>query len=184
MRYHALFLTATLMVVSLACDSEVTSPDTSLTATVADLENTASKNGPPMEATMQVGRNDLGTDFFPPGEHDGSFHAKDRIRPGTVVISAGGTVTFNQAMFHTVAIYEDGVTHEDIDTSLLEPAGLPFDFPPIINDPEGRLLRTAVAFPEPTEFQHTFDSPGTYLVICEVLPHFAASNMYGYVIVK
>lgn len=83
---------------------------------------------------MRVGRNDLGTAFFPPGEHDASFHAKDAFQPRTVVISAGATVTFNQAMFHTVAIYQPGVTHEDINTNPLDFDVLPFDFPPVITD--------------------------------------------------
>ncbi|MGH7572456.1 MAG: hypothetical protein ACREMK_11530 [Gemmatimonadota bacterium] len=30
----------------------------------------------------------------------------------------------------------------------------------------------------------TFDTPGRYLVICRVLPHFVVAGMYGWVIVK
>lgn len=142
------------------------------------------QTGPPMEATMQMGRPGVGTDFFPPGSHDGSFHAQDAFQPGTVVISAGGTVTFNIAQFHKLAIYDDGIGPQDIDTSLLEDPGLPFEFPPVINDPTGRLARYALAFPAPLQVQYTFNEPGRYLVICEVSPHFVEGRMYAWVIVQ
>lgn len=144
-----------------------------------------SKSGPPSTATVQFGRNELGSPFPPPEEHDASTHAKDALQPRTVVISAGGTVTFSVASFHKIAIYEPGTTPDEIDTTLLEPSGAPFPFPPIINDPTGRITRGALALPGPdVAFSWTFDEPGRYLVICEVLPHFAAMGMYGWVIVK
>ena len=141
--------------------------------------------GPPMSAEVQFGREHVGTEFFPPGEHDASFHAKDQLQPRTVVISAGGTVTFNVGPFHKIAIYGPGIGPDDIDVDLLEPPGTPFDFPPIINDPEGRIARGDLVMPgPPVPFGWTFDEPGRYFVICEVLPHFVSADMYGWVIVK
>lgn len=148
----------------------------------------ADKNGPSMYAEMQVGRNNLGTDFFPPGEHDRSSHAKDAMNPRTVVISAGGTVKFTYMPAHSVAVYEPGTQPGDIDTSLLD-FSIPF-FPPVIDDPDGRLDRVPVntTFADPTPmpltWEFTFNEPGRYLIICEVLPHFADNDMYGWVIVK
>ena len=42
---------------------------------------------------VDVGRPGTGTDYFPPGSHDASYHAQDRIRPRTTVISPGTTVS-------------------------------------------------------------------------------------------
>lgn len=187
MQRHVLFLTLALLLISFGCDSQLAAPDAADLATgESSVLTTVGKNGPPLTATMQVGRNELGTEFFPPGSHDGSFHAKDAFQPGTVVISTGGTVTFNQSLFHSVAIYEPGTTPRDIDISLLDFEALPaeLEFPPVIDDPNGRLHRSEVAFPAPKVFTYTFTSPGDYLVICEVLPHFAVAKMYGYVKVR
>lgn len=142
------------------------------------------RSGPPMTATVEFGRNARGTDFFPPGSHDGSFHAKDAIRPRAIVIAAGGTVDFVVDPFHKPAVYEPGIGPEDIDTSALEDAGTPFPFPPIINDPDGRIARGPLVLAAPTVWSWTFDEPGRYLVICEVLPHFAGAKMYAWVVVK
>lgn len=188
MKQQLLLLSILLALFAFGCDSQSVTPDTEAGHHATAHEDASAtglaKHGPPLTATVQVGRPNVGTDFFPPGSHDASFHAQDAFQPGTVVISAGGTVTFNLAMFHTVAIYEPGTSPKDIDTSLLEDAGLQFEFPPVINDPNGRLARTPVTFPAPTTFAYTFDEPGRYLVLCEVLPHFVEAKMYGWVIVK
>lgn len=134
--------------------------------------------------TIIVGRPDLGTDYFPPGSHDESYHAQDAIRPRTTVVDAGTTVDFVIAAGHNAAVYEPGIAPEDIDLSLIEPPGTPFPFPPVINDPTGRLGRAALNFGPPVTWSWTFDEPGLYLVICEVLPHFADAKMYAWVRVR
>ena len=130
---------------------------------------------------VTVGRDEVGTDYFPPGSHDGSYHAKDAIRPRSTVIAPGTTVDFVIAAGHDLSVYEPGITPASIDVSLLEPAGVPFDFPPLINDPVGRLARAPLNFGPPLTWSYTFEEPGLYLVICDVLPHFVGAKMYAWI---
>ncbi len=164
------------------CDPQPTGPGAE--ALDPAVSAAAQASGHRTQATVTFGRNDLGTDFFPPGSHDASFHAKDAIRPRTTVIDVGGTVTFNVAAAHKIAIYEPGIGPRDIDVTSLEPAGTPFPFPPIINDPNGRIVRGPLGFGPTTPFVWTFDQPGKYLVICEVSVHFIDAKMYAWVDVK
>ena len=105
--------------------------------------------------------------------------------PEIAKIKAGGTVNFIIGGFHVVAVYDDGTRPEDIDITLLQPPqGQPV--PPIVNDPDRRIYRgldpsilPAKAQQDRVEVVH-FDRPGTFLVICAVLPHFN-EGMYGYV---
>lgn len=107
--------------------------------------------------------------------------------PYTAKIRAGGYVNFIISGLHVVAIYDDGYTPADIDTSILVPG--PRFGPPIINDADGRIYRgidpVISAGPPPVlnldrvEVVH-FAEPGMYLVICAVLPHFN-EGMVGYV---
>lgn len=143
-------------------------------------------SGPPMEAVMSVGAEDVGNPNKPPTHP--SAHARDRMRPGTVVISRGGTVTFDVGAIHQVAIYGDGIGPDDIEVGpgTLEDSPIPGPFPPdfIIDDPAERIyLGPAISFSGHTT-SFTFDEPGRYLVICTVTPHFVANDMYGWVIVK
>ena len=149
--------------------------------------------GPPDSATVRFGNEQAGSPFPPGQEHDASFHAADSMIPRTVVISAGGSVTYEVAPFHQVAIYQPGTTAADVEISenILEDLEVPFppfvleDF--VINDPDGRVaLSPPLAF-VPTEWttpESTFDQPGRYLVICTTAPHFAEADMYGWVIVR
>lgn len=111
-----------------------------------------------------------------------NYHA---LVPEIAKIKAGGTVNFIIGGLHVVAVYDDGTNPEDIDTTLLVPNRPPMT-PPIINDPENRIYRGLDPFVLPDKLQQDrvevvqFDQPGTYLVICAVLPHFN-EGMYGYV---
>ena len=163
-----------------ACDGSPLTPSTDRAST--ELASAVKAAGLATQAVVTFGRNDLGTDFFPPGTHDGSFHAKDAIRPRTTVIAAGGTVTFRVQQFHKPAIYEPGVGPEDIDLGSLE-FPVP-DFPPIIDSPVGRIVRGPLVFGPTVDWDWTFTEPGRYLVICEVLPHFAGARMYAWIDVK
>jgi plastocyanin len=120
---------------------------------------------------MAFGNPDAGTNY-PPGTHDASFHGKDRVIPGTVVIDAGQRVTFRVYPGHRVAIYKDGVRPEDIS---------PNNPGPFVLDPTNRIALQAA--PVPSIFW-TFNQPGRYLVICAVKNHFFIANMYGWVIVR
>lgn len=146
--------------------------------------------GLPAEATVRFGNPDAGTLRFGP-EHP-SAHAFDNIIPGTVVIRAGGTVTFEVVAPHIVAIYEPGTTPEDIRlipgvtlVNHVGPPGPPFIPNFYINEPNGRLfIDPAPAFGPPHSVQYTFDEPGRYLVICAIRPHFEIMKMYAWVEVK
>lgn len=135
---------------------------------------------PDSSATVRFGNPDAGSPFPPPAfEHDSSSNARDNLIPRTSVISAGGNVTFDVAGFHQPAVYEAGTAPGDIN---VPPFPVPFNL--FIDDPNGRL---ALGAPVPgpwTPPANTFDTPGRYLVLCNVTPHFAFFNMYGWVIVK
>lgn len=135
---------------------------------------------PDGEATVRFGNPDAGN-FDPEVGGNASFNAQDNLIPRTVTISAGGSVTYEIAGPHQPMVYEPGVRPSDIDV----PA-----FPPnfFIDDDEG--LKEPGPFNVPpgtttwTTDADTFDEPGKYLVLCNVTPHFAFANMYGWVIVK
>jgi plastocyanin len=145
--------------------------------------------GAPAEAVVRFGNPDAGTERFGPTHP--TAHAIDNIIPNTVVIRAGGTVTFEVVPPHLVAIYEPGTTPEDIrlipGVTLLDhvgPPGPPFIPNFYIDEPNGRLfLDPAPAFGPPHAVQYTFEEPGRYLVICRIAPHFAL-KMYAWVEVK
>ncbi len=158
------------------CGDSPAAPDASLDGLPADLAATVATAGVPSSATVLFGRTDVGSPFLP-GAHDQSFHAKVKVFPRTVVIAAGGTVTFEMANNHSVAIYDAGTELEDIDVTQL--AGN------LIDDATNRLANSALSV-GPATFTSpagTFDTPGRYLVICRVLPHFVVANMYAWVIV-
>ena len=137
--------------------------------------------GPDGSATVRFGNPDAGSPYQPPVFfHDSSSNATDNLIPRTSVISAGGNVTFNVAGFHQVAVYRASTEPEDITV----PA-----FPPnlFINDPTNRLALGPAAGTSQgpwTPPPGTFSTPGRYLILCNVTPHFAVDNMYGWVIVK
>ena len=141
-----------------------------------------------MTATVQFGQANVGSGFPPTSGHDQSAHAVDNMVPRTVVIDRGGTVTFNTFGVHEVAIYEPGVTPEDIDTSVLvlTPAGCPKPNGAslLMDDATNRVaLYAQPCGPGLRQVTHQFDEPGRYLVICAFLPHFEV-GMYGWVIVR
>ena len=103
-----------------------------------------------------------------------------QVIPHEVKIKAGGSVNLIIAGFHLVLVYDNGIQKSDIDASLLIPG-----FPPgMIDDPDGRIYRgldPRIVSQDRVEVVH-FASPGTYLVICGVLPHFN-DDMLGFVTV-
>ena len=106
------------------------------------------------------------------------------IIPEVAKIKAGGAVNFIIAGFHQVIVYDDGTQPSDIDTSItvFPTTTPPSPPPPLIADPNRRIYRGLDPSLQPAdrvEVVH-FAEPGTYLVICGVLPHFQ-SGMFGYV---
>ena len=128
---------------------------------------------PDSTAGVLFGRPDTGSPHNEPPEviHDGSLTAVDRLTPGTVAISAGGSVDYSVRGFHQVAVYDAGTTPADISIEG------PF---PFVNDPDDRLDLGAPTVDRTV----TFPNPGRYLVICNITPHFQDAKMYGWVIVK
>ncbi len=138
--------------------------------TLVSEEEISAQGAPSSGELMVFGNPDAGT-AYPPGVHDQSFHGKDRVIPGTVVIDAGQTVKFGVYAGHRVAIYKDGVRPEDI---TVNPAAV------FVLDPTNRLALQAA----PGNPVLKFNVPGRYLVICAVRRHFVEANMYGWVIVR
>ena len=120
--------------------------------------------------------------------------------PNEVKIQAGGTVNFIIAGFHLVVVYDDGTQPGDINTAITVPPTNAVA-PPLIDDATNRIYRgidpTTLPFlqgpmqqgPVGPPFQPVlqdrvevvhFPNPGTFLVICGVLPHFN-DGMVGYV---
>jgi hypothetical protein len=158
-------------------------------------------SGPLATATVSFGAWASGIDRFPnkgaAPQLPVNVHA---LIPNEVKIKAGGSVNFVIAGFHLVIVYGDGTKPTDINTSL---TNLPTNAaqPPLINDPNNRIYRgidpTVVPLlrgpqqqgpvgpPFQPELQDRvevvhFPDPGTFLVICGVLPHFR-DDMFGYV---
>ena len=170
-----------------ACNSE---PPTTPTTPEPSLARAA---GVGSSATMEFGEvtHDVGSPFPPPDGHDASTHAQEKVRPRTVVISAGGSVTFEVGPFHQVSIYEPGTSAGNLAIQGFESLTSPFPIPDfLIVAPTGRItsnnLTTSLVFGTSTWTSPagTFDTPGKYFVMCRVAPHFFNDQMYGWVIVK
>jgi hypothetical protein len=130
------------------------------------------QSAPGSGAVMDFGNPGNGSPF-PPAVHDRSYHGRDRVIPGTVVIDAGQAVTFNVYPGHRVAIYRPGKRPEDVNVNY---------FPgPFVLDPVQRLALQGAPVPQ---VALTFNIPGRYLVICALKSHFVLANMYGWVIVR
>jgi plastocyanin len=172
------YLLLLLSVVVIACEAPTPSENNAFGSP------SMSEQGVPLTAVMRFGDPATGSPFPPQVGHDMSVHAKDKLVPRTVVIAAGGTVTFEVAPVHRVAIYDDGTTPADISLANQAPPPLP-GLPPQIDDANNRLaLQSAAGFVTPRTFSYTFAEPGRYLVICVTTPHFVTGDMWGWVIVK
>jgi len=172
-----------LLLVAVACSQPGSSPAAPAAATAG----LAAQNDGANAATIEFGRDTLGSPFPPPSGHDQSGHSRDSLFPQTVVINKGGTVTFVMGVsgVHEVAIYRPGTEPSDINTQLLSPAAPGCPPVPTINDSHNRIAIVADQHCEggPTQATWTFNTPGKYLVICTFLPHFQV-GMYGYITVK
>ena len=182
---RSLFAFSLTAVLLLACsdqtDLPTANPDAALTG-----GGVFDAAGLSLEAEVEFGIEEgkVGSNF--PETHDRSFHAIDKIRPRTVTIAQGGSVTYEIYPEHQPAVYEPGTRPEDIDTSQTEPIPL---FPDLerITDADGRIALAPDQSLEEKEWTTppgTFDEPGRYLVICTTLVHFVEANMYSWVIVK
>ena len=105
-----------------------------------------------------------------------------QLIPYTARIKAGGSVNFIIAGLHQVIVYDDGTQPSDINTDItVAPTNQPM--PLLIADPDRRIYRgldPSTQSQDRVEVVH-FPHPGTYLVICGVLPHFVNDGMFGFV---
>lgn len=105
------------------------------------------------------------------------------VNPNMVTIKAGGGVNFIVSGLHNIAIYDNGVRPSDINLNMTTLTTNPAPpVVPIIDDPNRRIYRGVDPSLQPRDRVEVvnFSTPGTYLVICGVLPHFV-EGMYGYV---
>jgi plastocyanin len=114
------------------------------------------------------------------------------ITPRRAVVRAGDAVTFDVSTggggIYTVAIYDNGIEPEDINSNLRRVTGCPgvplLPGLAFINDPAGRLaIFTPPCAGGPTAPSYTFTQPGEYLVISAYVPHFQ-QEMWAWVVVK
>ena len=101
-----------------------------------------------------------------------------QVQPYNAKIKAGGTVSFNISGVHQILIYGEGTTLDTITRTIVGavPPPDPAAFPGFIDDPINRIYRG----PDPRVFFPSQDrvevvsiaDPGTYLVVCGVVPHF------------
>lgn len=139
-------------------------------------------DGPLANATVSFGywQSDPPFDRFPTSND--RFRNGHQLIPHEATIKAGGTVNFIIAGFHFVTVYAPGTQPGEIDvTRTMAPTAQPA--PPLIDDPTNRVYRGLDPSRVPqdrVEVVH-FASPGRYLVICGVLPHFAVDRMFGFV---
>ena len=167
-----------------ACNTETPTTPSTVAPSLAKASGVGSS------ATMAFGK-DVGSPFDPGEQHDGSFHARDKVYPHHVNISAGGRVTFEVGPFHQVSIYQAGITFEEVQVQGLESLTSPFPIPDfLVIAPTGRIaadnLTTSLSFGTSVweSPPGTFAAPGKYLVLCRVAPHFFGAKMHGYVTVK
>ena len=141
-------------------------------------------SGPLSHATVSFGQwmSSPPLDRFPNSSpREANHHA---LIPNTVTIRAGGSVSFLLAGFHNVSVYGPDVQPADINIGLVRPTtGTPAGVP-IIDDANRRVYRgldPSTQLQDRIEVVH-FATPGRYLAICGVLPHFLG-GMYGHVVV-
>jgi len=125
--------------------------------------------------------------------------------PFEAEVDAGGAVSFIISGVHQILIYGPDLTLDDVKAGFAA-AGSPVivnpaPLPPLVNYADGRVYRgldpfalqyLPLATPPPDTPNNlvvdrvesvNFKSPGRYLVVCGVKPHFD-TNMHGYVDVK
>ena len=171
-----------------ATKSSNTPPSVTAVAAAAPAGASAARRGD--IPVVKFGMNGHGSPFDPAVGHDHSTQAKDLLIPRTVVIDVGGQVSFEIDPFHRVNVYRVGTSADDIDLSkLINFSSGPVFIPNfVIDDPTNRIAQSP-----PFSFNMvqtwttppgTFNTPGRYFVMCNFLPHFAANDMYGWVIVR
>ena len=166
-------------------------PSSSPTSPASTGGSATANQSSPLSATIRFGNDTVGSNFSTPSGHDQSGHARDNLIPRTVVIDAGGTVTFEMGgPVHQVGIFADGTQVADIirtgmtakpgcpGPNYISGAANPTTFIAVTGAP---LCDTSTA--DVPSQSYTFQTPGKYLVICMFNPHLNL-GMYGWVVVR
>jgi plastocyanin len=122
--------------------------------------------------------------------------ANHHVLPKTIDVKTGGVVNFAVAGFHQIFVYKPGIEPEDIVVPPFPVAGAPPRTNLFINhdlanlyylgiNPAGGPPPATAATSEPSNASNriesvVFSEPGTYLVICNVTPHFR-NGMFAFV---
>ena len=174
-----------LLVVAIA--AACSQPGSSPSPAAPSASSLAEKDNSPLSATMRFGNDTVGSKFPTPTLHDQSGHARDNLIPRTVVIDAGGTVTFVMGgPVHQVSIYKDGTTVDQVSrAATTTKAGCP-PRPYITGAGDPNLvavLGQPICAGGANSVTRQFNTPGRYLVICAFIPHLDL-GMYGWVEVR
>jgi hypothetical protein len=185
------FLAIASIIAISACERPSAPESRMRAAEPSSLDKSAGNAAPNTDVPLvHFGEDEHGSPFPPPSGHDRSTQAQDLMIPRTVVIDAGGRVTFRIDPIHRVNIYKPGTVPSDINTSLLIDFNTPQLFIPkfVIDDATNRIEQSppfsVIAEQVWTSSPGTFSKPGRYFVMCSFLPHFADNSMYGWVIVR
>ena len=147
----------------------------------AQHQNHSQVDGPLASATVSFGQwmTTPALDRFP--NESPRLANQHLLIPYVATVKAGGSITFVIAGFHQVLVYAPGTTLASIDKTVLVPSGT--GFPPLVADPTDRIYRgiNPVATLPSTDRVETISiaTPGIYLVVCGVLPHFD-EGMHGF----
>lgn len=153
------------------------------TARGAQHDHNLRVDGPLASAVVSFGQwlTDPPLDRFP--NNSPRTANQHKLIPYTATIKAGGSVTFQISGTHLLLVYGPGTTLDSIDKTLVEFATPgPPPFPGFINDPENRVYRGLDPRLQPQDRSETITiaHPGTYLVVCGLVPHFL-EGMHGFV---
>ena len=125
----------------------------------------------------------------PPG-----LPANHHVLPNMIEVKAGGAVNFAVAGFHQIVVYQPGIEASDIVPPTFSPGPPPVNLFMNYNlatayyvgiNPRNANAGTPAAAATVYNGDNrveavTFSTPGVYLVVCNVTPHFT-DGMYAYV---
>ena len=119
--------------------------------------------------------------------------ANHHVLPNLIEIKAGGAVNFAVAGFHQIVVYQPGIEASDIVPPVFVPpttnlfmnynlgAAYYVGINPRNANPGTPAAGATVDNGDNRVEAVTFSTPGVYLVVCNVTPHFARDGMYAYV---
>ena len=139
-------------------------------------------DGPLAQASVSFGqwRTEPALDRYPSNSPRAANSHK--LIPYTATIKAGGAVNFFISGTHQILIYAPGTTLASITRTVVDAVAGPPPFPGFVDDPVNRVYRglDPRLLPQDRVESVTLATPGTYLVVCGLVPHFD-EGMHGFV---